>query len=728
MAQADNTYGTGVADEIPVSSVSPPFSAISTKALVGITLVMTMIVGLQQQQISQRQQQHEELNNRLEELRNMVVKSSADMTWSSSDESNMEAVGSANLRLSKSSAANLDRHQKNDRVLQSTTSDNNTCMVPYTLATDYGIVGDGIADDTNALQAAIDAASASMFSSTGDDNKGGIVLLPKGLFYTTSSIIVPAGVTLQGQGYGSSPLSIQFDAGSSTIAYCGSTDYAVRIRGHGASMRDLAVYDKHCNGVYTDGGGILIDADGALVESVVLSNLLIYHFMGGPALHLHAQNFAGIAYSNFQNIRVRHAKEGIFMNAEDGSFVNSNSFLGGAISGGITDIALHAEGPGSCNDNKFYGIVIEPSQTNIAHVFVSGAKTNIRLLDVRLEGTEMMELNRPLIIIDDSSYGNVMNGMLGHNNIQADFNRNPEITFTTNKMVGVHPSPSNLLWNDGFHGLTADLTNGGGSMNGWSMPGQNWFGTILDASEDIYPNHRVLSIDYRNYGGAFKLQPANLPPSPAHSFATFGVFVRSSVPGALSVVMRSQNGNIISSSPNIGTPDKWEWVGMSSLYDKTAPYFYFNINGDVEITAPFFAYGQAPATPGTSFLPSSGGQLSGTLTLGVVDGFVPPGIKPLGANVNEWTLPTSDGNHFIVDSSTSTGSATLVTRLNAKTSTRFTKGTLITLMFPYAGIRVKGSGGYIKLKNLQDFVSTVHSSLTLLSGDSGTWSEVSRNV
>lgn len=346
-----------------------------------------------------------------------------------------------------------------------------------------------------------------------------------------------------------------------------------------------------------------------------------------------------------------------------------------------------------------------------------------------MEGTEMEALGRPLIIIDDSSYGNIMNGVLGHSNIQADFNRNPGITFTTNKMVGVHPSPSNLLWNDGFHGLTADLTNGGGSMNGWSMPGQNWFGTVLDLSEDIYPNHRVLAIDYRGWGGPFKLQPQNLPPSPAHSYVTFGVFVRSSVPNAISAVMRSQHGSIMSSSSNTGTPNKWEWVGMSSLYDKTNPYFYFNIIGDVEITAPYFAYGKAQAVPGTSFLSTSGGQIAGTLTLGVVDGFVPPGSnKPLNANVNEWTLPTSDGNHFIVDSSSTTGSDTLVTRINAVGSTRFAKGTLITLLFPYAGITVKGNGSYIKLLNQQDFTSTVHSSLSLLAKESGTWVEVSRNV
>eukprot|EP00984_Skeletonema_dohrnii_P030171 scaffold21432_cov150-Skeletonema_dohrnii-CCMP3373.AAC.1 len=70
----------------------------------------------------------------------------------------------------------------------------------FTYASDFGVVGDSMANDGPAIQAALDSA--------GMDETGGTVILPQGVFITTQPIIIPAGVTLHGQGYGSSPLAI----------------------------------------------------------------------------------------------------------------------------------------------------------------------------------------------------------------------------------------------------------------------------------------------------------------------------------------------------------------------------------------------------------------------------------------------------------------------------------------------------------------------------------------
>jgi hypothetical protein len=188
---------------------------------------------------------------------------------------------------------------------------------PFTYASDYGVVGDSVTDDTAALQGAIDAAAA--------NTSGGTVILPKGTFLTKSPLVIPGGVTVKGQGYGSSPLAIQFDAGGSIIAYCG-TDYAVRLDGHAASLQDLAVYDwrypegSECDQIKAK-GGVLVHADNKGLESITTSNVLIYWFMKGASLTLRASNGGGIAYSNFQNLRIRHAHTGILLQADETSFV-----------------------------------------------------------------------------------------------------------------------------------------------------------------------------------------------------------------------------------------------------------------------------------------------------------------------------------------------------------------------------------------------------------------------
>ncbi len=206
------------------------------------------------------------------------------------------------------------------RVLQVADDENNKILCQcdsfggYTLASKYGLVGDGDHDDGPALQAAIDAASSS--------TSGGIVLIPHGTFRTNQPLIVTGGVTLQGMGYGSSPLAIQFDAGASTIAYCG-TDYAVKVTGSSSSLRDLAVYDWNyggCENVHS-AGGILVQADQSLVESVTISNVFMYFFVEGSGLALIGMNAGGIAYGSFDNLRIRHAKNGISLSADSTSFV-----------------------------------------------------------------------------------------------------------------------------------------------------------------------------------------------------------------------------------------------------------------------------------------------------------------------------------------------------------------------------------------------------------------------
>lgn len=62
---------------------------------------------------------------------------------------------------------------------------------------DFGAVGDGVTDDTQAIQDALNAAAA---------DGGGLVYLPAGVYLVTATLIVPGGVTLAGDGFGTTTI------------------------------------------------------------------------------------------------------------------------------------------------------------------------------------------------------------------------------------------------------------------------------------------------------------------------------------------------------------------------------------------------------------------------------------------------------------------------------------------------------------------------------------------
>lgn len=80
----------------------------------------------------------------------------------------------------------------------------------------------------------------------------------------------------------------------------------MKFRGSSSSLRDLAVYDiagrdgTGCPTGTVAAGGILVDAVSTTVESLTVSNVFLYFFLGGPAVSLVARDNAGIAFGNYQ--------------------------------------------------------------------------------------------------------------------------------------------------------------------------------------------------------------------------------------------------------------------------------------------------------------------------------------------------------------------------------------------------------------------------------------------
>jgi hypothetical protein len=127
----------------------------------------------------------------------------------------------------------------------------NLCPVDALNVRDFGARGDGTADDTEAFQAALSAAST----------RAGVVFVPAGQYRLKGSLDVPAGVTLEGTWRG--PHTSHLSIGTTLLSYGGRgnenvkpfinlhagstlkgvTIYAIlRLRHHRAWQRDLPLF------------------------------------------------------------------------------------------------------------------------------------------------------------------------------------------------------------------------------------------------------------------------------------------------------------------------------------------------------------------------------------------------------------------------------------------------------------------------------------------------------
>ncbi|MFK7946100.1 MAG: glycosyl hydrolase family 28-related protein [Saprospiraceae bacterium] len=552
--------------------------------------------------------------------------------------------------------------------------------------TDFGAIGDGSADDTDAFEAAIDSAFIT----------GATLYIPRGVYKITRTLEVKAGVVIQGESAGSEPL--QTPHNGSLIWYEGN-GFAFKITGHNANVRDLIIRDKSSNQAT---GGLQLLADGYALETVQLSNLLISGFTNGAGIQLEAKNSGGIAYITMYGLRIRHAKVGIHIKEDASSYVNSNAFYHCQISGGGFDYGLLIDGG---NNNVFHGLIIEPPSTNEGHLVVNEGE--IIGNEIRIEGNSQ-GATKPLIYFETGTKDSKLTGTYA-GGLTLDKGNN-YIGLRSGKAIQYRNSNVNKFKNATF------FTPNGTTIQDWDITGTGVYFQVL--SPELTENHNVLKITIPA-GTIMRIEPSALARPqvkdlPMYDQVNFGFHAKVSQNNIAYTATNAPQG-WAASTAHSGSGE-WEFVGMNAVVNRsTAAIFRFEVNNTtggtitVYLSTPTLTFGNQLPTLDESPLFASGGTLTGQLTHAMAT-VTTPGNGFL-------TLPLN-ANYFEI-----TNTQTIF-RINHLTADRVPKGTVITLLFNQSGTNVSNSG-YLLLKG--GFTSVTNSSLTLISNGNGTWREVNRN-
>lgn len=156
--------------------------------------------------------------------------------------------------------------------------------------TKFGAHGDDLADDTAAIQAAIDSLPKGNGIPGSSGNVGGTVMFPGGRFFTSATLRVPSGVWLVGQGFGTLIANSSADASSSLIQFVSGAAAGFNV---GAGVVNLALHADNAAG---------ITADSALTGGLV-----------DPRLMNLSISTAGVGV-DLRNVKTYHARfESIFV-------------------------------------------------------------------------------------------------------------------------------------------------------------------------------------------------------------------------------------------------------------------------------------------------------------------------------------------------------------------------------------------------------------------------------
>lgn len=627
----------------------------------------------------------------------------------------LPTLTSQNVQLTIDGNLQIKKEAGENRILQSNAIGWSSWVLPIHQqrkiidVKDFGAIVGGTVDNTVAFQAAINSAATF----------GGSVFIPAGNYLITDKLTIPSGVMLQGESQGNiyhrhstSPFK------GSSLFYTGS-DYMLEFSGFFSGARDL-YFHKQGAGVALDKGCIrLVANDGQFSTGHnTFANLTIYNFTVGTSIKIDATNNSQIRHVLIEDVLFRFPETGMHILADPTSTVENITLNNGKIGGG-SHYSFRNQGGTNIN---VYGTTFEGIACgSFGHLVVESG--NINIYGFRTESTDPVgtcdESEIKIVHFYPNTSGSYIQGLIGEGKVLDEGDNHLDVT---GKNIERRPSGNNEFQNSAFRNVENN------QIPFWNITGN--IDSLNIAPPVFVANHQVLTLTIAP-GQIINLTPteAGLSKGFNHQLATFGAYIKTNVvnlaTGRINKYNLSANScSEIDASFHTGN-DKWEYIGLSTTINETTcspnPSFVFDnssgsSNAVVSITTPSFVFGTIRPTLTAKPLSKSGGIVNGTLTHGMT-------TLPILVNVNfELTLPT-DGNTFLL-----TGTNP-IHRLNNNLGlgARFSKGTIITLVFESASVSVR-NWTYINLLPPESFTSTAGSSLTLVALADGTWREISRNL
>lgn len=183
---------------------------------------------------------------------------------------------------------------------------------------DFGAKGDGVTDDSEAFQAALDHLP----------DEGGTIYIPKGSYYITKEITqAKQGIEIVGDGAaGGSVVRAASEIITDKNIYCFSLGDDNATHHNGPSIRNIGFRDISESG--TAKGGLKITR----MNFIYLENINFHDFTGGEALVLNGTSADYVQYGAIVNMRCRNCKQGINAYRSNGIHVFAGLLLGKNVS------------------------------------------------------------------------------------------------------------------------------------------------------------------------------------------------------------------------------------------------------------------------------------------------------------------------------------------------------------------------------------------------------------